>query len=135
VLLPPPPPPPQQEPGNKNLQHLNRKSEADRRKTNVGRQVPFMDINHLVTDGFYYTNRSDVVRSAFCELEVGHWKKGEDEFKNPQNWSPCCGILKVLFVRNIPIGSDISLPSQGTGCSYDVCGSYKEITTNTYFKG
>ena len=32
-----------------------------------------MDVNQLVAAGFFFTNRADVVRCAFCGVEVGHW--------------------------------------------------------------
>jgi hypothetical protein len=60
--LPSPPP---------NLQNLNLKSEFDRRKTFKYWRKPFMDVNQLTPAGFFFTNRGDVVRCAFCEVEVG----------------------------------------------------------------
>jgi len=62
VYLPTPPLPP----SSINLQHLNLKTEADRRKTYETWRVPFMDANQLADAGFYSTNQSDVVLCAFC---------------------------------------------------------------------
>jgi len=46
-----------------------------------------MDINQLAADGFFFTNRGDVIRCAFCEEEVGQWV-GDYVFKDYQRWSP-----------------------------------------------
>jgi hypothetical protein len=56
------------------------KSEVDRRKTFKYWRVPFMDVNQLAAAGFFFTNRGDVVRCAFCGVEVGHWVEGNDAF-------------------------------------------------------
>jgi len=134
------------------MQKLNMKSEADRRKTYEKWPVPFMDKDHLSAAGFFFTNRGDVVRCAFCGVEVGRWEEGDDAFRDHQRWSPSCGFIKGLIVGNIPIGSDgqpgtsssssssslpSSLPSsslshyQGTTHSYDVCGPYMELRPNS----
>jgi len=129
-VVPPPPPP------------LNMKSEADRRRTYEKWQVSFMDKNHLSAAGFYFTNRNDVVRCAFCGVEVGRWEVGDDAFRDHQRWSPSCGFIKGLIVGNIPIGSvgqpgtsssssSLLLSSPETSRSYDVCGPYMELRPNS----
>ena len=62
-------------------------SVSDRRKTWC---VPFMDVNQLAAAGFYFTDWSDVVRCAFCGVDVGKWEEGDDAFKEHQRWSPSC---------------------------------------------
>jgi hypothetical protein len=131
------PPPPAQQPGNRNMQKLNMKSEADRRRTYEKWQVPFRDKNHLSAAGFYFPPRGDVVRGAFCGVEGGRWEEGDDAFTDHQRWSPSCGFIKGLIVGNIPVGSDgqpgtslsssLPLSSQETSRSYDVCGPYMEL--------
>jgi E3 ubiquitin-protein ligase XIAP len=112
VIEPPPQLPPHpQRPNYKSMQTLNMKSEADRRKTYKEWHVPFMDKNHLAAAGFYFTNCGDVVRCAFCGVEVGYWKEGDNAFADHQRWSPSCGFIKGLFVGNIPIHSETSSPS------------------------
>ena len=73
--------PPPQQPGNRSIQTLNLKSEADRRKTFKKWDVSFMDKNHLVAAGFYFTGWGDVVCCAFCGVGVGYWKEGDISFK------------------------------------------------------
>ena len=36
-----------------------------------------MDKNYLAAAGFYFTNCGDVVRCAFCGVEVGYLKEGD----------------------------------------------------------
>jgi hypothetical protein len=109
------------------------KSQADRRKTYEEWHVPFMDKNHLAAAGFYFTNWGDVVRCAFCGVDVCYWIGGDNVFKDHQRLSPSCGFIKGLFVGNIPVGSGTS-SSQQTSRSYDVCEPYTEITPNSGLK-
>ena len=97
---PPPPPPPtqRQQSSNRGVHHFNMQIDADRRKTYETWQVPFAYTNHLAAAEFYFRNWSDVVRCAFCGIEVGHWKESDDVFKDPQRWSPSCLFVKALFV-------------------------------------
>jgi hypothetical protein len=120
------PPLPSQPP---NLQNLNLKSKIDRRKTFKYSRVPFMDINQLTAAGFFFTNRSDVVRCEFCEVVVGHWVEGDEAFKNHQRLSPSCAFIKDLFVRSIPAPPKTF--QQEPSKSNDVCGFYMEYTLKT----
>jgi hypothetical protein len=43
-----------------------------------------MDVNQLAAAGFFFTNRGDVVRCAFCKVEVGQWVEEDDAFKDHQ---------------------------------------------------
>jgi len=54
-----------------NQQPLNLKSEVHRRKTFKYWRVLFMDVNQLAAAEFFFINRGDVVRCAFCGVEVG----------------------------------------------------------------
>jgi hypothetical protein len=90
-----------------------------------------MDKNYLSSAGFYFTNCDDVVRWAFCGVEVGKWDEGDEAFRDYQRWSPSCGFIKGLIFGNFPIGSDgqpgtsssLTLSSQESSSSYDVCGA------------
>jgi len=62
-----------------------------------------MEENQLAAAGFSFTSQSDVVRCAFCGVEVGHWEEGDEALKEHQRWSPSCGFFKGLCVTNIPI--------------------------------
>jgi len=67
------------------MQALNLKSEADRCKTFEKWHVTFMDINHLVTVGFYFAGWGHVVCCAFCGVEVGYCKEGDITSKMDTN--------------------------------------------------
>jgi len=120
-------PPLSSPPSSMNLQPLNLKSEVDRRKTFKYWHVPFMDVNQLVDAWFFFTNRADVVRCAFCGVEVGHWVEGDDAFKHHQRWSPSCEFVKGLFAGNIPAPPKTFQHQP----SNDVCGTYMEYTLKT----
>ena len=89
-----------------------------------------MDVNQLVAAGFFFTNRGDVVRCAFCGVEVGQWVQGDDAFKDHKRWSPSCEFVKGLFAGNIPAPS--GTPQQQPIRSNDVCGPYMEYTLKLY---
>lgn len=123
---------------------LDMKREADRRKTYDRWPLAFMDTNNLSAAGFYFTHRGDVVRCAFCGVEVGRWEEGDDPLSDHQRWSPSCGFIKGLIVGNIPVGYDgqpgtssslpsssLPLSSQEANHSYDVCGPYMELRPNS----
>jgi len=67
--------------------------------------VPFIDKNILAAIGFYYTNWNDAVRCAFCDVELGHWKEGDNGFKDQQRWSQSFKFISGPFNGNIPIVS------------------------------
>jgi hypothetical protein len=101
------------------------KNEVDRRKTLKHWRVPYMDVNQLAADGFFFTNWGDVVRCVFCEVEVGQWEKENDAFKDHQRWSPSCAFVKGLFVGNVP---ELSNTTQQPSSNNDVCGTYIAYT-------
>ena len=92
-----------------------------------------MDVNQLAASGFYFTNWSDVVRCAFCGVQVGRWEEGNNAFKEYQRWDPSCGFVKGLFVGNIPIRSkDLPETSQQQPISsYDVYEYHMQYRTNS----
>jgi hypothetical protein len=100
------------------------KSEVDRRKTFKNWCVPYIDVNKLAATGFFFTGEGDVVRCAFCQVEIGRWVEGDDPFKDHKRWSPACWFLIGLPVGNIPAPPET--PEQQPSKSYDVCGSYTE---------
>ena len=112
-----------------NLQNFNLKGEVFRGKKFKYWRVPFMDVNQLAAAGFFFTNRGNVVRRAFCEVEVGQWVEGDDAFKDHQRWSPSCAFVKELFEGNIPAPPQTS--QQQPSSSNDVCGSCMKCTLKT----
>jgi hypothetical protein len=73
-----------------------------------------MDKNRLAAAGFYYTGRGDIVRCAFCGVEVGWWQEGDSQFDNHKRFSPSCGfdkgfVLEIFLLaslkhlKNLPV--------------------------------
>jgi hypothetical protein len=79
-----------------------------------------MDVNQLVAAWFFYTNRRDVVRCAFCAVKLGHWVEGDDAFKDHKLFCPSCEVIKGLFAGNIP--APLKTPQQQL--MNNVCGQY-----------
>lgn len=65
-----PTPPPLEQSGSIDLQHLDTKSEADRRQIFQKWTVPFID-NHLAAADFCHTDWKDVVSCVFYGVQVG----------------------------------------------------------------
>jgi len=109
---------------SKDMQHLNVKSEADRRLTFEKWPVTFIDTNNVDEAGFYYTDHSDVVCCAFCVAQIGLWQEGDGAFKEYQRWSPNCEFIRGLSVGNIPVrtSDQPTASSEQPSKSRDVCG-------------
>ncbi|XP_063233849.1 baculoviral IAP repeat-containing protein 7-B-like [Bacillus rossius redtenbacheri] len=97
------------------------KREEERLKTFRRWHVPFMDPKKLAEAGFYYTNREDMVRCAFCGIELGCWEEGDDVQADHQRWSPLCPFLRQLPVGNMPLAGP---PQEEDPSGYDTCGLY-----------
>lgn len=87
-----------------NMANFNR--EVERLKTFEGWSVPFLSANQMAAAGFYYTKRDDVVRCAFCGVQVGSWEEGDNPMHDHQRWSPACRFIRKLPVGNVPINAD-----------------------------
>lgn len=86
---------------NSHLAGLNLYSESDRLRTFTNWKVPFINACDLAAAGFYYTNRGDVVRCPYCDIEVGRWEIGDDPETEHQKHSPNCKyILQVKQTRS-----------------------------------
>jgi hypothetical protein len=68
--------------------------EADRLRTYDRWLVSFMNTNDMAAAGFYFTDREDVVRCAFCGVDVGRFDHGHDPLRDHKRWSPSCGFIK-----------------------------------------
>ena len=50
----------------------------------------------LASAGFYYTNKSDIVKCFSCGLRIGQWLKCNDVWKEYYNWSPYCPYINMV---------------------------------------
>jgi hypothetical protein len=120
-----------------------------------GGRKPFMDKNRLAAVGFYYTSRGDIVRCAFCGVEVACWQEGDSSFDDHKRWGPSCGFVKGFVIGNIPIDNPETSrePARSKEAweygfkgfvagknpidkpeaphSKDVCGSFMELRPNS----
>lgn len=89
-------------------------NESDRLDSFAGWPVTFLSANMMASAGFYYLKREDIVRCAFCGVEIGSWVDGDDPMRDHERWAPSC-----RFVRKLPIiPSNLCTETSG----YDVCG-------------
>ncbi|XP_046670435.1 death-associated inhibitor of apoptosis 1 isoform X2 [Homalodisca vitripennis] len=98
--------------------------ERERLKSFEGWPVPFLSSSAMAAAGFYFLKREDVVRCAFCGVEVGCWVEGDDPMQDHERWSPSCRFVRKLPVGNVPLNAtnannnrDISKEN-----GYDTCG-------------
>lgn len=109
---------------------LNMNSERDRLKTFDGWPCAFMSPKALAKAGFYYFHLEDVVRCAFCRVEIGRWEVGDNAMTDHQRWSNNCPFLCGVEVGNIPLEANESVMIPRA--SHDTCGRYGiEIRPNS----
>lgn len=93
---------------------------------------PNINVNTLAKYGFYCLGFRDVVKCAFCHVEIGFWLPEDDIITRHTRFSTnCCLLGNCPRINNIPIGSyedfEKSLPSIfGHGCIEIVKGAYSE---------
>lgn len=101
--------------------------ERERLKSFEGWPISFLSASTMAAAGFYYLKREDIVRCAFCGVEVGCWVEGDDPMQDHERWSPSC-----KFVRKMPVGNIINRSSSNQSINtstdvpkergYDTCG-------------
>lgn len=120
--------------------------EIERLKSFEGWRVPFLSAGQMASAGFYYTKKDDIVRCAFCGVEVGSWVEGDNPRVDHQRWSPACRFLRKLPVGNVPLtAADLAnypltardlaragvlSPTSTEG--YDTCGSHTRLAAREY---
>lgn len=83
-------------------------NERERIKSFEGWPVPFLNASTMAAAGFYYLKREDIVRCAFCGVEVGSWVEGDDPMQDHERWAPSCRFVRKLPVGNIPVSTDLA---------------------------
>ena len=78
--------------------------------------VPFISKTSLAKDGFYYTGRTDIVKCAYCFIEIGRWEDGDEPNFEHKRWSPNCPFIKGI-VHGIGY-----INSNGIQQGTDTCG-------------
>ncbi|XP_054278974.1 death-associated inhibitor of apoptosis 1-like [Macrosteles quadrilineatus] len=77
--------------------------EIERLNSFVNWPVTFLSPNLMANGGFYYFQREDFVRCAFCGVEIGSWVEGDDPASDHKQWSPSCKLLQNIPCGNVPI--------------------------------
>jgi len=96
--------------------------------------VAFIDKNNIAEAGFYHTDNSDLVCSAFCMAQIGLWQEGDDAFKEHQRCGPNCEFIRGQSVGNIPVGSSDqpTASSEQPSKRRDVFGYHLEYRPNSH---
>jgi len=103
----------------------NYRSEKERLESFAGFPSSTMDVRQLAAAGFWYTKSVDIVRCAFCNVEVGRWEEGDNPIEEHKKWSKNCSFLKHMDVGNIPVDPSNPPPLPPVDHSgYDECGIY-----------
>lgn len=100
----------------------NLRKESERIKTFRDWQCEFLNPRDLAKGGFYYTNEQDIVRCAFCGVEIGCWERGDDPDQDHKKWSSNCDFVRGRQCGNIPMSDDEEISNEEHG--YDTCGPY-----------
>ncbi|XP_055704560.1 death-associated inhibitor of apoptosis 1-like isoform X2 [Phlebotomus papatasi] len=102
-----------------NIEDLHR--EENRLLTFDNWNVEFIDKRQLAMLGFYFLGYQDVVKCAFCRVEIGRWEPSDEVFTEHYRWSTNCPLLRRRPTANVPLDPEALnrvLPS----VSYDTCG-------------
>lgn len=103
------------------------KLESERLKSFTDWPCSYVSPSSLAKAGFYYTKHRDVVRCAFCGIEIHSWKQGDDAMTDHRMWAPDCAFVRNLPCDNVPIAATSS-----AGVGEDTCGKYGiEIRPNS----
>ena len=54
------------------------------------------DKHSLASAGFYYTNKSDLVKCFSCGLRLEEWLKNDNVWLENQRWSPHCHYINMV---------------------------------------
>lgn len=103
--------------------------EGERLTSFEGWPVTFLSARTMAAAGFYFLKREDIVRCAFCGVEVGSWVEGDDPMQDHERWSPSCRFVRKIPVGNIPIDQlpkGISKRKKTGSTRVEVCGPWKQ---------
>jgi len=113
-------------PNSINLHPLYLKSEVDRRKTFEPWRGLFMDVNQLADAGFFFTNWGDVVRCAFCGVEVGHWVEGVDNLRTIRVGVHLAGLLRGCLKETLLRLKHLNNLTVAMNCAGVICSIHQK---------
>lgn len=103
------------------------KSQRNRLLSYINWPCTFVTADALAEQGFFYTQKSDIVRCAFCGLELGKWEAGDVPAADHRTWSPHCPLIRGVECGNVCMSDSerASCPtSAADDLSFDTCGKY-----------
>lgn len=72
------------------------KKESERLASFTGWSCSYVTPASLAKAGFYYTKKDDLVKCAYCGIEIGKWEPGDDALRDHKKWSPDCPYVKNM---------------------------------------
>ncbi|VVC24368.1 BIR repeat,Zinc finger, RING/FYVE/PHD-type,Zinc finger, RING-type [Cinara cedri] len=89
---------------------IDLKNESNRLATFIGWPVSFIITpKSLAAAGFYYTNHTDKVKCAFCNICVCRWEFGDNAVDEHKRHNPNCSFISSQNCGNIPLIEGIQL--------------------------
>lgn len=89
--------------------------ESERLKSFEEWPIPYISPRKLAKAGLFFLNNSDIVRCAFCNIDLDHWMEGDDPMADHERWSPSCPFVTGKDDKNISIHSDIEEDDEADG--------------------
>ncbi|KAF2883024.1 hypothetical protein ILUMI_23162 [Ignelater luminosus] len=86
--------------------------EAERLRSYDNWPLDFIDPKTLAKAGFYYTNKNDLVRCAFCKIEIMKWQRSDNVLSEHRRWSENCPLINGVYCGNIPLDNSNSFLPQ-----------------------
>ncbi|KAL0275463.1 UNVERIFIED_CONTAM: hypothetical protein PYX00_003299 [Menopon gallinae] len=107
----------------------NPKRESERIRSFRRWPVKFLNPKDLAKNGFYYTKELDIVKCAFCGVEIGYWEKGDDPRSDHVKWAPDCDFVNGKDCGNVPLEEcgpeeEQEEEEEESLTSYDTCGPF-----------
>ncbi|XP_034253677.1 death-associated inhibitor of apoptosis 1-like isoform X2 [Thrips palmi] len=103
------------------------KVERQRLESFAGYPSNSVDVRQLAKAGFFFTKSEDIVRCAFCDVEVGRWEEGDNPAEEHKKWSKNCPFLShPSAVDNVAISPSDPPPPlpQLEPYGFDECGIF-----------
>jgi len=70
------------------------KSNSERFTTFENWPLDFLSPQKMAKCGFFYIRREDIVKCAYCNVEIGDWQVEDDPWSVHQKHSPSCSYVK-----------------------------------------
>ncbi|AUR45139.1 inhibitor of apoptosis protein 3 [Spilosoma obliqua nucleopolyhedrosis virus] len=72
---------------------VNMEFKSARLATYTNWPVSYLEPERMAASGFYYLNRGDEVRCAFCKVEIMRWLEGDDPAVDHKRLAPQCPFI------------------------------------------